>query len=78
MLQKILPELDSMIQNLSRGHELEHFKAPLNYADFRGSDVRLLIQTLVEGAGSKSFIQLPLGNGNVCRVTSGKNPSNCS
>ena len=39
-----------MIQNLPRGNEHEHVKALLKKADFRGSDVRLLIQTLVEGS----------------------------
>ena len=29
---------------------MEHVRALLNKADFRGSDVRLLIQTLVEGS----------------------------
>ena len=48
VLQEVLPELDALVQNLSRGSEMEHPKAFLNKADFRGSDVRLLIQTLVE------------------------------
>ena len=50
VLQEMLPELGSMIQNLSRGHEVEHLRALLNKAGFRGSDVRLLVQTLVEGS----------------------------
>ena len=50
VLQEVLPELDALVQNLPRGNEMEHLKNFSNKADFRGSDVRLLTQTLVEGS----------------------------
>ena len=40
--QEVRPELDALIQNLSRGNDMEHLKNLLNKAGFRGSDVRLL------------------------------------
>jgi hypothetical protein len=50
VVQEVLPELESMLRSLTRGQEMSHLKALLNKADFRGSDVRLLSQTLVDGS----------------------------
>ena len=57
LLDVVLPELINLINSLSKGNEKEHLHSLLRLADFRGSDVRLLIETLVDG--SRQHIPYP-------------------
>ena len=50
ILGVVLPELTNVINSLSKGNEKEHFHSLLGLADFRGSDVRLLTEALVDGS----------------------------
>ena len=57
ILDVVLPELTNLINSLSKGNEKEHLHSLLRLADFRGSDVRLLTETLVDG--SRQHIPYP-------------------
>ena len=57
ILDVVLPALTNLINSLSKGNEKEHLHSLLRLADFRGSDVRLLTETLVDG--SRQHIPYP-------------------
>ena len=48
ILDVVLPELTNLINSLSKGNEKEHLHSLLRLADFRGSDIRLLTEALVD------------------------------
>ena len=57
ILDVVLPELTNLINSLAKGSEKEHLHSLLGLADSRGSDVRLLTETLVDG--SRQHIPYP-------------------
>ena len=57
ILDVVLHELTNLINSLSKGDEKEHLHSLLRLADFRGSDVTLLTETLVDG--SRQHIPYP-------------------
>ena len=57
ILDVVLPELTNLINSLGKGNGKEHLRSLLRLADFRGSDVRLLTETLVDG--SRQHIPYP-------------------
>ena len=57
ILDAVLPELTNLINSLSKGNGKEHLHSLLGLVDFRGSDVRLLTKTLVDG--SRQHIPYP-------------------
>ena len=57
ILGVVLPELTNLINSLAKGSEKEHLHRLLRLLDFRGSDVRLLTETLVDG--SRQHIPYP-------------------
>ena len=59
VLDVVLPELTLLINSLFKGNERDHLQNLLRWADFRGSDVRLLTETLVDG--SRQHIPYPAG-----------------
>ena len=57
VLDVVLPEVTNLINSLAEGIEKEHLHSLLGLADFRGSDVRLLTETLADG--SRQHIPYP-------------------
>ena len=57
IIDVVLPELTNLVNSLSKGNEKEHLHSLLGLADFRGSDVRLLAEALVDG--SRQHIPYP-------------------